>query len=170
MIANTGINKYRGFTLLEMMVVLAVIGVLISIGIAVAAQVLQTSDRKLTMMELHDLNDALLLLEHRTGGQPTSIVDFLTQYQRMYIYQDSNGVWRQRPNLLTELPQNLVVSGQISVPNGGTMRGIMQVNDGYGHQLLLFASTLQNPHAPCFISAGPDGYYNTPDDLHSYDP
>lgn len=159
----------RAFTLMEMLVVIVIIVVLISISIAVAAQVLQTSDRKLTMMELHDLNNAFLLLEHRTGAQPTTIVAFMEQYQRMYIYPDSNGVWRERPNLLTELPASLLVSGQISVP-GGTMTGIIQVKDGFGNPVLLMTSPLQNPHAPCFVSAGPDGYFNTADDLHSYDP
>ncbi len=159
----------RAFTLMEMLVVLIILIVLISISIAVAAQVLQTSDRKLTLMELHDLNNAFLLLEHRTGTQPTTIVAFLEQYQHMYLFQDSNGVWRERPNLLTELPTNLLVTGRISVP-GGTMTGIIQVKDGFGNPILLMTSHLQNPHAPCFVSAGPDGYFNTADDLHSYDP
>ncbi len=163
------VNSRRGFTLMEMLVVVVVVIVLISISIAVAAQVLQTSHRKLTMLELHDLNDALLLLKHRNGEVPTTIVDFLQQYQRMYIFKDAGGVWHERSNLLTELPSSLTVPGQIPVP-GGTMPGIVQVKDGYGNGILLLTSPLQNPHAPCFVSAGPDGYFNTADDLHSYDP
>ncbi len=159
----------RAFTLMEMLVVIVIIIVLISISIAVAAQVMQTSARKLTLMELHDLNNAFLLVEHRTGTQPTTIVAFLEQYQHMYLFQDSKGVWHERPNLLTQLPANLLVTGQISVP-GGTTTGIIQVKDGFGTQILLMTSRLQNPHAPCFVSAGPDGYFNTADDLHSYDP
>ena len=41
------VNSRRGFTLMEMLVVVVVVIVLISISIAVAAQVLQTSHRKL---------------------------------------------------------------------------------------------------------------------------
>ena len=73
----------RGFTLIEMLVVVLIIIILIGIGLAVGEQVQASSELALTKSELKGLQGALQWYEHKTAGQvPTDMLAFLEGYQR----------------------------------------------------------------------------------------
>ena len=57
----------RGFTLIEMLVVILIIFILIGIALAVGMQVQASSQIKLTKMELTNLQSALNWYHHKTG-------------------------------------------------------------------------------------------------------
>ena len=163
----------QGFSLIEMLVTIAIIALLIAVGLAVGREIQQSSRRQLTRTELKNLAAALSEVQRRCGRTPATPDDFLATYQRLHAYQVAGGAWRMRPNLLTQWPAGQSVVGPIPMPGGATMPAITQVNDAFGNPIVYVAAVGQYPrapYAPCFVSAGPDGILNTPDDQHSYDP
>ncbi|MGC8560156.1 MAG: prepilin-type N-terminal cleavage/methylation domain-containing protein [Phycisphaerae bacterium] len=177
-------KKHPAFTLVEMLVVLLIITILIGIGLAVGTQVENSSEANLTRTELKNLQAALTWYTHKSGGQvPSSMKQFLEDYQLDHATPGPSGTWKQTPDVLTALPPNLVVSGPFAGPGGsGTMTGVIYVLDGFGNPIqymppapyipqLTFApsksivvnnSTFQNgnwqpsqQHAPYFYSFGP---------------
>lgn len=162
---------YSGFSIIEILVVLAVIAILVGIVLAVGRQVLDTSRRELTRSELVALMGAEESVVHKTAGVvPSSMYAFLVEYQQLHAYRDVNGVWRMRSNILTHLPPTMVKSSMVAMPSNGSMLMITQVNDAWGNPIQFMSSAFYNPHAPCFVSNGEDGILNTADDIHSYDP
>ena len=133
----------RGFTLIEMLVVVLIIIILIGIGLAVGEQVQASSELALTKSELKGLQGALEWYQHKTAGQtPTDMLAFLEGYQRLHAYQttakDANGnlIWAQHKNFLTNLPATAVVTGTFPAPGGtGTMTGVIEIVDGLGHPI-----------------------------------
>lgn len=106
-------RQYHGsraaFTIIEMIVALAVIAILVGIALAVGRQVINTTRREMTRSELTALLGAEQYVVHKTAGVvPDSMYDFLVAYQRLHAYQDTNGVWRMRSNMLTRLPPSMV--------------------------------------------------------------
>ena len=164
-------RRSAGFSVIEMLVVLAVIAILIGIVLAVGRQVINSSRRELTHSELTALLGAEQSVVHKTAGVvPPSMYSFLVEYQQLHAYRDVNGVWRQRSNILTRLPASMVKSSMAPMPNNGNMLMITQVNDAWGNPIQFLSNTLYNHHGPCFISAGEDGIMGSADDIHSYDP
>ena len=164
-------RRTTGFSVIEMLVILAVIAILIGIALAVGRQVINSSRRELTHSELTALLGAEQSVVHKTAGiVPPSMYSFLVEYQQLHAYRDANGVWRQRSNVLTRLPASMVKSSMAPMPNNGNMLMITQVNDAWGNPIQFLSNTLYNSHAPCFISAGEDGIMGSADDIHSYDP
>ena len=136
----------RGFTLIEMLVVVLIIIILIGIGLAVGEQVQASSELALTKSELKGLQGALEWYQHKTAGQtPTDMLAFLEGYQRLHAYQttakDANGnpIWAQHKNFLTNLPATAVVTGTFPAPGaaagGQTMTGVIEILDGLGHPI-----------------------------------
>ena len=164
-------KRQRGFSLIEMLVVILVIAALISIVLIAGRSVLISTRISLTQTELHNLQASLDVLKHETNQQPTDMPTFLTEYQRLYAYQDTNGNWREHPNSLTNMPTNLLSTGPITMPGGATMQGIVAINDAFGNAIQFLPYSTYNPqHTPCFVSAGPDGLFGKPDMLYSYNP
>ncbi len=142
----------RGFTLIEMLVVVLIIIILIGIGLAVGEQVQASSELALTKSELKGLQGALEWYQHKTAGQtPTDMLAFLEGYQRLHAYQtsakDANGnpIWAQHKNFLTNLPATAVVTGTFPAPGaaagGQTMTGVIEILDGLGHPIQYVPAT-----------------------------
>ena len=142
----------RGFTLIEMLVVVLIIIILIGIGLAVGEQVQASSELALTKSELKGLQGALEWYQHKTAGQtPTDMLAFLEGYQRLHAYQttakDANGnpIWAQHKNFLTNLPATAVVTGTFPAPGaaagGQTMTGVIEIVDGLGHPIQYVPAT-----------------------------
>ena len=164
-------NRALGFSVIEMLVALAVIAILVGVALAVGREVLNSSRRELTRSELTALLGAEQSVVHKTAGMvPQSMYSFLVEYQQLHAYRDVNGVWREHSNMLTRLPSSMVKSSMVPMPNNGNMLMITQVNDAWGNAIEFLPTVLYNPHAPCFVSAGEDGTIGTGDDIHSYDP
>ncbi len=131
----------RGFTLIEMLVVVLIIIILIGIGLAVGEQVQASSELALTKSELKGLQGALEWYQHKTAGQtPTDMLAFLEGYQRLHAYQiTGTTTWTQHKNFLTNLPATAVVTGTFPAPGaaagGATMTGVIEVLDGLGHPI-----------------------------------
>jgi prepilin-type N-terminal cleavage/methylation domain-containing protein len=131
----------RGFTLIEMLVVVLIIIILIGIGLAVGEQVQASSELALTKSELKGLQGALEWYEHKTAGQtPTDMLAFLEGYQRLHAYEITSGPnagsWAQHKNFLTGLPATAVVTGTFPAPGGtGNMTGVIEILDGLGHPI-----------------------------------
>ena len=136
----------RGFTLIEMLVVVLIIIILIGIGLAVGEQVQASSELALTKSELKGLQGALEWYQHKTAGQtPTDMLAFLEGYQRLHAYQtaakDANGnyIWAQHKDFLTNLPATAVVTGTFPAPGaaagGATMTGVIEILDGLGRPI-----------------------------------
>ena len=166
----------RGFTLIEMLVVVLIIIILIGIGLAVGEQVQASSELALTKSELKGLQGALEWYQHKTAGQtPTDMLAFLEGYQRLHAYQtsakDANGnpIWAQHKNFLTNLPATAVVTGTFPAPGaaagGQTMTGVIEILDGLGHPIqyvpaVLPANAPQNDMYPYPLAAN-TGTYST---------
>ena len=164
-------TNHSGFSIIEILVALAVIAILVGIVLAIGRQVMDTSRRELTRSELVSLMGAEQSVVHKTAGVvPAGMYAFLVEYQQLHAYRDSNGVWRMRSNILTQLPPSMVKSSMVPMPNNGSMLMITQVNDAWGNPIQFMPTAFYNPHAPCFVSNGEDGILNTADDIHSYDP
>lgn len=126
----------KGFTLIEMMVVILIIFILIGIALAVGMQVQANSQIQLTKMELRNLKSALNWYHHKTGVYPTDMAHFLAAYQLMHAYQIAGGNWQIHSNVLSQLPPQNVVTGSLSGPNGtGTLVGVAEVLDGFGNPI-----------------------------------
>jgi prepilin-type N-terminal cleavage/methylation domain-containing protein len=139
----------RGFTLIEMLVVILVIVILIGIGLAVGEQVKASSELALTKSELKGLQGALEWYEHKTAGQvPTDMLAFLEGYQRLHAYQITSGPntgnWVQHKNFLTNLPASAVIMGTFPGPGSGTtqnMTGVIEILDGFGNPIQFVPAT-----------------------------
>ncbi len=137
----------RGFTLIEMLVVVLIIIILIGIGLAVGEQVQASSELALTKSELKGLQGALEWYQHKTGGQtPTDMLAFLEGYQRLHAYSATTAsgatIWAQHKNFLTNLPATAVVTGTFPAPgNAGTMTGVIEIIDGLGHPIQYVPAT-----------------------------
>ncbi|MGC8540554.1 MAG: prepilin-type N-terminal cleavage/methylation domain-containing protein [Phycisphaerae bacterium] len=128
----------RGFTIIEMLVVVLIIIILIGIGLAVGEQVQASSELALTKSELKGLQGALEWYQHKTAGQtPTDMLAFLEGYQRLHAYQiTGTTTWAQHKNFLTNLPATAVVTGKFPAPGGtGSMTGVIEILDGLGHPI-----------------------------------
>ena len=138
----------RGFTLIEMLVVVLIIIILIGIGLAVGEQVQASSELALTKSELKGLQGALEWYQHKTGGQtPTDMLAFLEGYQRLHAYSATTAsgatIWAQHKNFLTNLPATAVVTGSFPAPgNAGTMTGVIEIIDGLGRPIQYVPSVL----------------------------
>ena len=144
--------KRRAFTLVEMLVVILIITILIGIGLAVGTQVENSSEANLTKTELKNLQAALTWYIHKSGGQvPTSMTQFLEDYQLDHATPGPNGTWKQTHDVLTALPPNLVVNGSFSGPGGsGAMTGVICVLDGFGNPIQYMPPA---PYTPQLTSA-----------------
>ncbi len=140
----------RGFTLIEMLVVVLIIIILIGIGLAVGEQVQASSELALTKSELKGLQGALEWYQHKTAGQtPTDMLAFLEGYQRLHAYKiaagPNAGNWAQHKNFLTNLPATAVVTGTFPAPGaaagGATMTGVIEILDGQGHPIQYVPAT-----------------------------
>ena len=134
----------RGFTLIEMLVVVLIIIILIGIGLAVGEQVQASSEMALTKSELKGLQGALEWYQHKTAGQtPTDMLAFLEGYQRLHAYQvTGTTTWAQHKNFLTNLPATAVVTGTFPAPGGtDTMTGVIEILDGLGHPIQYVPAT-----------------------------
>ena len=136
----------RGFTLIEMLVVVLIIIILIGIGLAVGEQVQASSELALTKSELKGLQGALEWYQHKTAGQvPTDMLAFLEGYQRLHAYKitagPNAGNWAQHKDFLTNLPATAVVTGTFPAPGNTTgaatpiMTGVIEILDGLGHPI-----------------------------------
>ena len=169
-------SRRTGFSIIEMLVALAVIAILVGVALAVGRQVLNSSRRELTRSELTALMGAEESVVHKTAGVvPQSMYSFLVEYQQLHAYQDVNGVWRVHSNILTRLPSSMVKSSMVVMPNNGNMLMITQVNDAWGNAIQFVSpqpsqNGIPSRHGAFFVSAGEDGYIGTRDDIHSYDP
>lgn len=161
-------SKSTGFSLAEMIVVLVVVGILISMGLAIGARIKQTAQIQLTRTELSVLASELVRLEHRTGTIPPNMTTFLQEDQQLYLQPGANGGWMVGPCPINQLPPQVLVPGAMAGPNGSTVTYVAAVNDGFGTPIQMVASPAQSPRAPFFFSAGPDKTYYTPDDIYSY--
>jgi prepilin-type N-terminal cleavage/methylation domain-containing protein len=138
--------KRRAFTLVEMLVVILIITILIGIGLAVGTQVENNSEANLTKTELKNLQAALTWYIHKSGGQvPTSMTQFLEDYQLDHATLGPHNTWKQTHDVLTALPPNLVVSGTFRGPNGMNMTGIIHVLDGFGNPIQYMPPAPYNP-------------------------
>ncbi len=150
----------RGFTLIEMLVVVLIIIILIGIGLAVGEQVEASSKIALTKSELKGLQGALQWYEHKTAGQvPTDMLAFLEGYQRLHAYPTTvsgSTVWLQHKNFLTNLPATAVVMGTFPGPGSGTtqnMTGVIEILDGLGNPIQF---------VPATNATATTGFVNTP--------
>lgn len=66
-------KKLEGFTLLEMLVVLAIIGILMSIGMASYTKIQQSATNKAVLVEMKQFQIALLNYKIDHGTPPTSV-------------------------------------------------------------------------------------------------
>ncbi len=155
----------NGFTLVEMLVVILVLVILISIVLAVGQQVRSSSQAALTRTELKNLQAALVWYQHKTGQTPANMGAFLQGYQEMHAYQTGSN-WQQRPDVLTQLPSTMVVSGLMAPPGGGshTMPCIAEILDAWGAPVQYVPPPPSNPSAgyPTFYpnDASPSGSDN----------
>ena len=137
----------RGFTLIEMLVVVLIIIILIGIGLAVGEQVQASSEMALTKSELKGLQGALEWYQHKTAGQtPTDMLAFLEGYQRLHAYKitagPNAGNWAQHKDFLTNLPATAVVTGTFPAPGGtGSMTGVVEILDGLGRPIQYVPAT-----------------------------
>ncbi len=130
----------RGFTLIEMLVVILIIFILIGIALAVGMQVQASSQIKLTKMELTNLQSALNWYHHKTGQYPVSMEQFLISYQYMHAYQIQGGAWRIHSNVISQLPAQNVVTTTATPPNNGSpdVNVVCEVLDGFGNPIQYF--------------------------------
>ncbi len=156
------------FTLAEMIVVLAVVGILIGMGLAIGARVKESSQLELTRTELSVLASELTRVEHRIGTIPPNMTTFLQEDQQLYLQPGTNGGWIVGPCPINQLPRQVLVPGTMAGPNGSAITYVAAIKDGFGTPIQMVASRAQSPRAPFFFSAGPDQMYDTPDDLYSY--
>ncbi len=163
-------SKRTAFTLAEMIVVLAIVGILIGMGLAIGARIKESSELELTHIELSVLASELTRVEHRTGVIPPNMTAFLQEDQQLYLQPGTNGGWIVGPCPINQLPRQVLVPGTMAGPNGSTIIYVAAIKDGFGTPIQMVASRAQSPRAPFFFSAGPDQMYDTPDDLYSYSP
>ncbi len=142
----------RGFTLIEMLVVVLVIVILAAITLAIGAQVQSNSQISLTRAELAGLQAAAQWYAHKGGGvMPPDILTFMEGYQRMHAYQ-VGGIWRQHKNFLTSLPSSMVVTGMFPAPGGVMpsasnntggpwMTGVIELLDAWGNPIQYVPAT-----------------------------
>lgn|GEM_PF-3293006 len=162
--------KARGFSIVEMVVVLIIVGILIGMGYAIGAKVRESSEVALTRTELSVLSSELVRLEHRTGVVPPNMAAFLQEDQQMYLQPGPKGGWIVGRCLINQLPLSVLVQGTMAGPGGSQVVYVAAIRDGFGTPIKMVASPLQSPRAPFFFSAGPDRTYFTPDDIYSYSP
>ena len=134
-------RRKSGFTIIEMMVVLLLIAILAGIVMAVGSQVQQNSERSLTQTELRNLQAALQQYIHKTGQTPQNMLSFLEGYQANHAYLVTGGsAWQQHANVITDLPANMVVAGELPPPSGspsatGYLPGVVEILDAYGYPI-----------------------------------
>lgn len=133
-------RRKNGFTIIEMMVVLLLIAILAGIVMAVGSQVQQNSERSLTQTELRNLQAALQQYIHKTGQTPTNMLSFLEGYQAMHAYAIGTTTWGQHANVITDLPNSMVVAGELPPPTGSQspsvyLPGVVEILDAYGYPI-----------------------------------
>src|SRR5450830_290517 len=108
---NTGFNTAKGFTLIEVLVVLAIIATLLSM---VAPRYFETVERSKETTLKHDLigmRDAIDKYYSDTGNYPDTLDDLITKKYLRAIPEDpitgSNSTWVITP------PVSLEVSGSV---------------------------------------------------------
>ncbi len=98
-----------------------------------------SSTRSITRKILRTLQSALVQLRRRTGRTPTSMWDFLKDYQSMYAYRHAihaGVVWWQSRNLIANLSSTMVVPGHLPSPDGtNDLPGVIEVLDTYGYPI-----------------------------------
>ncbi|HTV48932.1 MAG TPA: prepilin-type N-terminal cleavage/methylation domain-containing protein [Phycisphaerae bacterium] len=155
---------WRGFTLIEILVVLLIIVILVGIGLAIGAQVQANAQTSLLKEELLNLQGALTAFQTTSGNQlpqqnasvntgntPAMLV-FLENYQRMNaIYNSTNNTWTEKPNILTQLPADLLVNGQFLSPDGvHYMTGVVEILDPWNNPIQYMPASGTFSYYPCF--------------------
>ncbi|HTV47473.1 MAG TPA: type II secretion system protein [Phycisphaerae bacterium] len=177
-----------GFTLIEIVVVLAIIVLLIGVGFAVGSEVKTDMQTLYTKAELKNLAAILDEVQEKCGPiwltvskieaqdnkigvtPPSAIYVFLNEYQGLHSFKDAGGTWRISPNYLTSLSSDFVQTGTITAPDGTNMIGIVNVNDAFGNPIQLYTSPTIK-HTPFFLSYGPGlCVIGSAENIHSYDP
>ncbi|HMD55093.1 MAG TPA: prepilin-type N-terminal cleavage/methylation domain-containing protein [Phycisphaerae bacterium] len=136
-------RKTAGFTLIEVLVVILIIVILVGIGLAIGAQVQANAQTSVLKEELLDLQSALTWYQQQSGGQTPSgdygtypaMLVFLENYQRMNSLKASNGTWHIKANIFSQLPANLIVSGQFPAPDGTAMTGVIEILDPWNNPI-----------------------------------
>ena len=150
----------RGFTVLEMMVVISIIVILTAMVIAVGMSVKTNSQRKLTTVTLKALQ--------------TLYTSYLQEMGRAANTSDANGSTVSTTlSFLTNAALMPQLKGSLNAIPASAFVSSTTVNDGFGNPIALVVSGA--PHVPYFQSSGPNGTMGTTaspdaDDIFSYDP
>jgi prepilin-type N-terminal cleavage/methylation domain-containing protein len=133
----------RGFTLIEILVVISIIIILVGTVLAIGAQVRVKSQIHQTKVTLKALDSALKEYMATGGAEPAdaSTTDFVTKFNT--------------------IPACKRILG--GLPGGGT------VSDGFGNAIIYHQATSMSKPG-YFQSNGPNGLPNDSDDIFSYEP
>lgn len=162
--------RHCAFTVMEMVVVLAIVAILVGMALAIGAKVRESSEVELTRAELSILSSELTRLEHRMGAVPPNMAAFLRDDQQLYLRSSPTGGWIVGRCAINDLPPAVLVRGVMPGPGGSSVIYVAAIKDGFGMPIQMVASPMQSPRAPFFFSSGPDKIINTPDDIFSYSP
>lgn len=146
----TSRSRKRGFTLIEILVVVAIIIILVAAVIAIGSYVKQNGQRGLTKTTLKNLEGMLDEFKTLTDGNiPSSGENFANAFTKVPALQKQLG----------ELP-----SGTVVIENSNT-----KVKDGFGNNIELVVQSAQFPRTG-FRSKGPNGKGGDTDDIYSWEP
>ncbi len=150
----------RGFTIIELLVTLAIIAILAAVGVAVMSQVMANSKSKLTQAELDDLAMMDTTLVHKVGIQPVDMTQFLQAWQSLHCALIGKPQhWVCEPSTLNKLPG--VQYGLINAPGSPVqIKGVVAIDDAWGRPIVL--------HNGVFQSAGYSGKMGNADNLYSH--
>ena len=81
-------RKNKGFTLVELMVVVVIIGVLVAIAIPIYAGVQETARERACDANVRTLQGAVAQFEAETGAAPTAIADLWTDTDGLQLIQE----------------------------------------------------------------------------------
>ena len=156
--------RRKGFTLIEILVVISIIIILVGTVLAVGTQMRANAQIKQTRATLQALNSALIayLADGNTepnGADPTLAL----------------GGQRGTPAIFTQFVSDLQGNNStkmviFSLPMGSYGVAGKSINDGFGYPILYMKANTTNGRAGYFQSSGADGVMGTGDDLFSYDP
>jgi prepilin-type N-terminal cleavage/methylation domain-containing protein len=181
----------RGFTLIEMLVVIAIIGILMAALVAVGSGVRSNANRRSTLAQLKTL-DGLMKDYIDAGNAEPKPPGPIWPYVPDPLNPPPPGTWSETSpatdpyNWLIALKSSPEIAKKLSAfqltndsnwPKTGPDHEIMP--DAYGGGIRYVPATNHRPGH--FISGGPDlkftsqavkpaGYGFPPDDLYSYDP
>ena len=154
----------RGFTLIEILVVISIIIILVGTVLAVGTQMRANAQVKQTRATLQALNSALIAYmadgnAEPNGADPT--IALSGQLGTAIIFTQFVA------DLQSSASSKKVI---LSLPMASYGAGGRSINDGFGYAILYMKSNTATGRAGYFQSAGADGVMGTGDDLFSYDP